>query len=241
MPDADQTSRRSATMLPVERKWSPLGGLLQGCWQAPRASSSPGLDDTDPRIRSEALLCALCAVSTALQQTFTELLRRPPLRLDPAHLEVQTMGNRLLLAIDQYAPGQAAVDFTVDLASMSKSDVYVYVFHVREVPSSLGVLPLESAAEAQVLVEETVRRLQSAGIAAEGEACSEHKSRVALLIVEEALKRKCNAIVLGSLRLRGLPSMMGHGTREHVLKMSSLPVIVTPPALSANGQSGAHL
>jgi len=149
------------------------------------------------------------------------------------------MGNRLLLAIDQYAPGQAAVDFTVDLASMSKSDVYV--FHVREVPSSLGVFSLESAAEAQVLVEETVRRLQSAGIAAEGEACSEHRSRVALLIVEEALKRKCNAIVLGSLRLQGLQSMIGHGTRERVLKMSSLPVIITPPALCANGRSGARL
>jgi nucleotide-binding universal stress UspA family protein len=150
------------------------------------------------------------------------------------------MGSRLLLAIDQYAPGQAAVDFTVDLASMSNPDVYV--FHVREVPSSLGVFPLESEAEAQVLVEETVRRLQSAGIAAEGEACSEHKSRVALLIVvEERLKRKCNAIVLGSLRLRGLQSMIGHGTRERVLKMSSLPVIVTPPALCASGPSRARL
>jgi len=239
VPNADQTSRRSAMILPVERKWSPLGGPLQGCRQAPRASSSPGLEGVEPRMRSEALLCALCAVSTALQQTFTALLRRPPLGLDPAHLEVQTMGSRLLLAIDQYAPGHAPVDFTVDLASMSKSDVYV--FHVREVPSSLGVFPLESAAEAQVLVEETVRRLQSAGIAAEGEACSEHKSRVALLIVEEALKRKCNAIVLGSLRLRGLQSMIGHGTRERVLKMSSLPVIVTPPALCANGRSGARL
>jgi hypothetical protein len=137
VPNADQTSRRSAMILPVERKWSPLGDPLQGCWQAPRASSSPGLEGVEPRMRSEALLGILCAVSTALRQTFTALLLRPPLGLHPAHLEVQNMGNRLLLAIDQHAPGQAAVDFTVDLASMSRSDVYV--FHVREVPSSLGV------------------------------------------------------------------------------------------------------
>src|SRR5664280_1669611 len=64
---------------------------------------------------------------------------------------------------------------------------------------------------------------------------------VSLLIVEAALKRKCNAIVLGSLRLRGLQSMIGHGTRERVLKMSSLPVIVTPPALCVSGPSRARL
>ena len=147
------------------------------------------------------------------------------------------MGTRLLLAIDQDAPGQAAVDFTIDLASTFDSDVYV--FHVREVPSSLGVFPLESAGEAQVLVEETVNRLESAGIAAEGEVCSEHKSRVAVLIVEEACKRKCDVIVLGSLRLRGLKSVIGHGTRERVLKMSSLPVIVTPPASVDLDRNGA--
>jgi len=148
------------------------------------------------------------------------------------------MRNRLLLAIDQFEPGQAAVDFTIGLAATSKSDVQV--LHVRELPTSLRVPPLESAAEARVLVEETVSRLQTAGIAAEGETCSEREPNVARRIVEEASSRRCNAIVLGSLRLRGLKSIMGQGTRERVLKMSSLPVIVTPPALNLNVQSMAR-
>jgi nucleotide-binding universal stress UspA family protein len=149
------------------------------------------------------------------------------------------MRSRLLLAIDQTEPGQAALDFTIGLAATSKSNVQV--LHVRELSNSLRVPPLESAAEAQVFVEETVHRLQSAGIPAEGETCSERESNVARRIVEEASRRGCNAIVLGSLRLRGLSSIMGHGTRERILKMSPLPVIVAPPVLGAKKQSMASL
>jgi hypothetical protein len=64
------------------------------------------------------------------------------------------MRNKLLLALDQFEPGQAAVAFTIGLAARLKSDVYV--LHVREVPSSLGIAPLESAAEAQGLVADAV-------------------------------------------------------------------------------------
>jgi len=149
------------------------------------------------------------------------------------------MRIKLVLALDQFEPGQAAVAFTIGLAARLKSDVYV--LHVREVPSSLGIAPLESAAEAQGLVADAVHRLQTAGVAAEGEACSEHVSCIARLIVEEASKRHCSAIILGSLRLKGLQSAMGHRTRERVLKMSPLPVFVSPPARDANARNMAEL
>jgi nucleotide-binding universal stress UspA family protein len=149
------------------------------------------------------------------------------------------MRSRLLLAIDQFEPGQAAVDFTIGFAATSKSEVQV--LHVRELHSSLRVPPLESMAEAQVLVEESVRRLQTAGIAADGEAWSVRETHVAQRIVEEASKWRCDAIVVGSLRRRGLQSMMGRGTRERILKMSPLPVIVTPPALGADDRMPARL
>jgi nucleotide-binding universal stress UspA family protein len=148
------------------------------------------------------------------------------------------MRNRLLLAIDQFEPGQAAVDFTIGLAATSKADVRVV--HVRELPASLRIRPLESASDAGVLVEETVRRLQTAGIAAEGCAYSDRETRVAHRIVEEASREGCDAIVLGSLRRRGFPRVLGQGTRERVLKMSSLPVIVTPPALTVRHRSRTH-
>jgi nucleotide-binding universal stress UspA family protein len=149
------------------------------------------------------------------------------------------MRSKLLLAVDQFEPGQAAVDFTIGLAARSKSDVQV--LHVRELPTSLRVPPLESAEEARILVEETVCRLQTAGIGAEGDVISDRENHVAHRIVEEATKSRCDAIILGSLRLRGLQSIMGHRTRERVLKMSPLPVIVTPAALRTNRRSMASL
>ncbi len=142
------------------------------------------------------------------------------------------MRNRLLLAVDQLEPAQAATAFTIALAARSKADVQV--LHVRELSNSLRVPPLESTAEAQTLVQEAVVRLQTAGIAAEGTVCSERESNVARRIVGEAAKRNCDAIILGSLRLRGFQAIMGHGTRERVLKLSPLPVIVTPPPTRAH-------
>jgi len=149
------------------------------------------------------------------------------------------MRGKLLLALDRFEPGQAAADFTVGLATMSRSDVQV--LHVRELPASLQIPPLESATEAEVLVEETVRRLQTAGIAAEGTACADREANVARRIVDGAAGRRCSAIVLGSLRLKRFRSWMGHGTRERVLRLSPLPVIVTPPALRIDQRSAAHL
>jgi nucleotide-binding universal stress UspA family protein len=139
------------------------------------------------------------------------------------------MRDRLLLAIDQFEPGQAAVDFTIGLAA--KSGASVTVFHVRELSRSLRVPPLETLGDAQLLVEHTVLRMQVAGIATEGHLCSARDEEVAKRIVQEASRRMCDAIVLGSLRLRGLHRVSGHGIRERVLQNSPLPVIVTPTTL----------
>jgi nucleotide-binding universal stress UspA family protein len=148
------------------------------------------------------------------------------------------LSNRLLLAIGQFEPNSTAVDFTIGLAALARSEVQV--LHVRELSTSLRVTPLETAEEAHLLVDETVRRLQTAGVKADGEACSVRETHVARRIVNEASEKRCSAIILGSLRLRGLESIMGHGTRERVLKLSSLPVIVTPPTLDTEKWKMPH-
>jgi nucleotide-binding universal stress UspA family protein len=138
--------------------------------------------------------------------------------------------NTLLLAIDQFAPGQAAVDFTIGFAT--RSHAAVCVFHVREQHRSLRVPPLESAEEAGQLIDRAVCAIEQAGVPAEGRVRLGRDDHVGDFIVEEASAAGCNAIVLGSLRLRGPRRIAGHGVRECVVRTTPLPVIITPTALS---------
>jgi nucleotide-binding universal stress UspA family protein len=139
------------------------------------------------------------------------------------------MWNRLLLAIDQFDTGEAALDFTTGLASSTGADVSV--FHVRELPKVLRVPPLESIADARLLVTAAVLRLRDAGIDTEGRFCSSRGESVANRVVDEASRRKCDAIVLGSRRLRGVNRIAAWGVRERVVRLSTLPVVVAPTPL----------
>ena len=135
----------------------------------------------------------------------------------------------LLLAIDGSVAGQAAVDFTIGFATMSEAQVAV--LHVRELPASLRVPPLETTVEASALVEGSVARINRAGVPADGMIYSAREPNVARCIVETADEYGCNAIALGSLRRRGLHRLTGRNIREQVMRRSALPVIVAPPAL----------
>jgi len=137
--------------------------------------------------------------------------------------------NTLLLATDQFESGQAAVDFTIGFAGERGDDVMV--FHVRELSRSLKVPPIETVAEAESLFDDAVQTIQRAGIGAFGLIRTGRDSDVGSLIVEEASTFKRSAIVLGSLRLKGVQRIAGHGVRESVLHHTSLPVCITPTAL----------
>ena len=142
--------------------------------------------------------------------------------------------NRLLLAIDQFEAGDAAIDFTIGHAAQCGADVVV--LHVRELPPTLRVPPLESAGAARDLVELTVLRMRDAGVAATGLVVSAREDTVAGRIVEVAVDERCTGIVLGSCRLRGLRRLAGTRVRERVVRTSHLPVIVAPPGLRCSGR-----
>ena len=147
--------------------------------------------------------------------------------------------HQLLLAIDVTEAGQAALDFTIGFTALS--DTHVTVLHVQELPAALRGPPLETIDQARALVEESVARLNQAGVPADGTIYSARESIVARCIVETADERWCTGIVLGSLRLRGIRRLSGRKVREQVTRRSTLPVIVAPPALHpsmANWPSG---
>jgi nucleotide-binding universal stress UspA family protein len=140
------------------------------------------------------------------------------------------MWDRLLFAIDQYESGQTALEFTAGLAAATGTDVRV--IHVRELSGLARVPPLESPAEADSLVDQAVFSLRLAGVGAEGRACSLPEDQIARRIVEESLYWVCDAIVLGTRRLRGVSRLSGRGVRDHIFRLSPLPVVAAPAPLS---------
>jgi nucleotide-binding universal stress UspA family protein len=138
--------------------------------------------------------------------------------------------DRLLCAIDQFESSQTTLDFVAGVASAN--DVSACVLHIREVPKMARVLPLESPAEAEELVRDAVLSLRLRGVAAEGRSSSAPQDHVARQIVKAALLWECQAIVLGSRRLHGISRLSAGGVRERILRLSPLPVLVSPAAES---------
>jgi nucleotide-binding universal stress UspA family protein len=136
------------------------------------------------------------------------------------------MWNRLLLAIDQFESGQTALKFTAGLAVSTGAEVQV--MHVRELSRAARVLPLETPAEADSVVDEAVFSLRMVGVGADGRACSFPQDQVPRRIVEESMTWKCDAIVLGTRRLHGVSRLSARGVREHVIRLSLLPVVAAP-------------
>lgn len=140
------------------------------------------------------------------------------------------MWDRLLCAIDQFESGQSALSFVTGVATANGASVRV--LHIRELSRMARVLPLETPGEADELARDAVLSLGSLGVPAEGRSGSALEDHVAQRIVNEALVWDCQAIVLGSRRLRGIGRLSGRGVRERVLRLSSLPVLVAPAAES---------
>jgi nucleotide-binding universal stress UspA family protein len=139
------------------------------------------------------------------------------------------MWDRLLLAMDRSESDQSALALAVGLAAPSRASVIV--LHVRERSRCLRIPPLESMDQARHLVDDAVGTLLAGGTDALGVVLSADRQDVARSIVSEAAARSCAAIVLGSTRQRGLRRLNGSGIRERVIRQSSLPVLLAPPAL----------
>ena len=144
--------------------------------------------------------------------------------------EAAHVRERLLCAIDQFESGQTALAYVTGVASANESSVRL--LHLREVPRMARALPLETPIEAEEVLRDAVLTLQRLGVAADGRSCSVQQDHVAKHIVREALLWECQAIVLGSRRLRGIGRLSGGGVRERILRNSFLPALVAPAAES---------
>jgi nucleotide-binding universal stress UspA family protein len=97
--------------------------------------------------------------------------------------------------------------FAAELASAVGAEVTV--LHVRERAVHPRVPSIESPTDAQSLIDEAVFCLRQAGIAAAGRLRSARVDQVARCIVCESGESWCDAVVLGSRRLRRIERASG--------------------------------
>jgi len=139
------------------------------------------------------------------------------------------MYDSYLLAVDRFDSAQAALEFTVSLFSGTANEVRIV--HVRELQAVRGgPVLIETSEDAHAVVDHAVAFLGEHGVRASGRVVKGLETQVAAIIVQEAEDCRCQAIIMGSRRLRGLGRLAGQGVRSRVLRLTALPVMTAPPS-----------
>ena len=146
------------------------------------------------------------------------------------------MFHQLLVAIDDTESAPVALSFTTALARHEGASVHV-IHANRVVVGGRGFTELTEAAAA-ALVDTAVLQLLEQGIDASGSVARATSYSIGQVIADAAWSRRCDAIVLGShrpIRWSRLAHPLGRGTREHIIRHSSLPVLTAPAPLHLPG------
>jgi nucleotide-binding universal stress UspA family protein len=136
------------------------------------------------------------------------------------------MYERLLVAIDHSEASARVVAAAKELATFSKSEVWVLHLREREILGGLGVVPAESVQEVHDAVDHAVAELVSAGVNAHGEVRETLFGHAAREIVEDAEEHDADVIVMGSRGRSDLVGLVVGSVAHKVLHLSSRPVLV---------------
>jgi nucleotide-binding universal stress UspA family protein len=137
------------------------------------------------------------------------------------------MFEKILLAVDGSDHSRRAVSVAIDTAR--KSNGSVVVVHVREhVVDRAGAWELESAEDAESIVDNASNELEAAGIEAqkEGSRSLAGAGRIAQAIVDAADADGVDLIVMGSRGLSDLRGLLLGSVTHKVLQLTSKPVLV---------------
>jgi len=146
------------------------------------------------------------------------------------------MFDRILLALDDSPAGEVAALFAAALAR--RADATVHVLHVNERLVGGNGVTLRSRDEATDLVSSTVAQLAESGVRASGSVCVSSYRGVPSRIVDVALERSADAIVLGSTRHRRLGRLFSGQVRERTTRLTALPVLTAPAPLKVTSAAG---
>jgi nucleotide-binding universal stress UspA family protein len=147
---------------------------------------------------------------------------------------VKTKGfERIILATDGSAPAAAAVGVTRSLAHSSGARVRVVHVWNLEVHHRHGVWDVETRAEANRLIDETVGELRALGVEADGEIVRAEKGLLASAVAGAARQFGADLVVVGSRGLSDWSSMIKHSTSHELIGTLDCPVLVVRSGSSA--------
>jgi len=142
------------------------------------------------------------------------------------------MFKRILVAVDGSPYSEYAVPDTIAVASCFKSEVFV--LHVLEHEQGrAAAFPLETTDQAARLVAGAVKAIQEAGIVATGEVQRAITGHTPKHIVEAAMQKDCDLIVMGSRGLSDIGGLLLGSVTHKVLQLTHVAVLVARGPKSA--------
>jgi nucleotide-binding universal stress UspA family protein len=162
------------------------------------------------------------------------------LRSDPApgH-EADRCLHRVLVAVDDSPPSDAALAAAYALPADDRRDFFVYSVVEIEAPSGLraaAAYERERRHEAHLTIQRAISSARSHGIEIQGCAVD---GRPAEVIVDAARVRNVDLIVVGSHGRRGLRRLFLGSVAEHIVRNAAVPTLVIRTA-SAEVEADPH-
>jgi nucleotide-binding universal stress UspA family protein len=137
------------------------------------------------------------------------------------------MYDKILVAVDHSEPSDRALLAARDLALLSKGEVWVLHLREREIATKTGVvLTDETADEASAAVEAAVDKLTAAGVKAHGDVGHTIFGYAARSIVDDAIDRDVDVIVMGSRGRGDLTGLVLGSTAHKVIHLTDRPVLI---------------
>ncbi len=137
------------------------------------------------------------------------------------------MYDKILVAVDHSEPSDRALLAARELALLSKGEVWVLHLREREIATKTGVvLTDETADEASAAVEAAVDKLTAAGVKAHGDVGHTIFGYAARSIVDDAVDRDVDVIVMGSRGRGDLAGLVLGSTAHKVIHLTDRPVLI---------------
>jgi nucleotide-binding universal stress UspA family protein len=135
------------------------------------------------------------------------------------------MFNHIMVALDGSAYSQKTLPTAIELAK--KFGSAIYVIHVSEHDRGrASVYSMETPADATKLVADAVETATKAGIKAAGEVHEAAAQHTAKAIVDTALAKNVDLIVMGSRGLSDVQGLFLGSVTHKVIQMAEIPVLV---------------